>query len=188
MNEWYLGSSHSGPDAPRPSKSPFVPHNLLLGYRSPVPLSKFQMAPILRFIISSGYKKKEPRCARPSEAKASHAHKMWTELSSSEPHFLQMGLLLVPITYRCLLRLCPVRKPITTLDCVPLKNYNRALLARIGAEISSRACLCVLQGTHHNTKCLLSNQLFFFPPTFCLERAQGREPVRPHSFFNLSPR
>jgi len=32
------------------------------------------MAPILRFIISSGYKNKESRCAYLNEAKASHAH------------------------------------------------------------------------------------------------------------------
>jgi len=34
-----------------------------------------------------------------SEAKASHSHKMWTEVSSSVPHFLQVGLLRSPITY-----------------------------------------------------------------------------------------
>jgi len=32
-----------------------------------------------------------------SEDKATHAHKMWTEVSSSVLHFLQMGLLLNPI-------------------------------------------------------------------------------------------
>jgi len=43
--------------------------------------------------------------------------------SSSVLHFLQVGLLLSPITYRCLLKvLCPVRRPITTLDCVLLKD------------------------------------------------------------------
>ena len=71
-----------------------------------------------------------------SEAKTSHAHKMWTEVSSSVPHFLQMGLLLSPITYKCLLRvLCPVRRPITALDCVLLKDNNRAVVARLGPEV-----------------------------------------------------
>jgi hypothetical protein len=47
----------------------------------------------------------------------------------SRPHFLQVGLLLSPITYKCLLRvLCPVRTPIITLDCVLLKDNNRALV------------------------------------------------------------
>ena len=58
------------------------------------------MAPIFRFIISSGSKKKEARYACLSEAKASHSHKMWTEVSSSipqstsgvvtQPHYIKM--------------------------------------------------------------------------------------------------
>ena len=36
-------------------------------------------------------------CVCLSEAKTSHSHKMWTEVSSSVPHFLQVGLLLSPI-------------------------------------------------------------------------------------------
>jgi len=60
-----------------------------------------------------------------SEVKASHSHKMWTEASSSVPHFLQVGLLLSPITYKCLLKmLFPVTRQITTLDCVLLKDKN----------------------------------------------------------------
>ena len=76
------------------------------------------MAPVLSFLISSGFKKKEPRCVCLSEAKAPHSHRMWTEVSSSVPHFLQVGLLFSPIMYKCLLKvLCPVSRPITTLDC-----------------------------------------------------------------------
>ena len=120
------------------------------------------MAPIFRFIIPSGAKMKEPRCVRLSEAKASHSHKMWTEVSSSVPHFLQVGFLLSPITWRCLLRvLCSVRRPITTLDFVLLRDNNRALVVRLGPEINYRACLCVLQGPHHNTKSWLSIQQFW---------------------------
>jgi hypothetical protein len=50
-----------------------------------------------------------------SEAKASHSHGMWTEVSSSVPHFIQVGLLLSPTIYKCLLKvLCPVEiGPIT---------------------------------------------------------------------------
>jgi len=110
-------------------------------------LIKFQMAPILSFLISLGFKKKEPSYTCLSEAKVSHSHELWTEISSSVPHFLQMGLLLSPITYKCLLKvLCPVSRPITALDCVLLKDNNRDLVARLGSEIYSRACLCVLQG------------------------------------------
>jgi hypothetical protein len=61
---------------------------------------------------------------------------MWTEVSSTVLHFLQMGLLLSPITYKCLLRvLCPVRRPMTTLDYVLLKDNNAALVARLGLEV-----------------------------------------------------
>jgi hypothetical protein len=112
-----------------------VPHNLLPGQAIPVPLSKFQMTPLLRFIISSGSKKKEPRCACLSETKASHSHKIWTEVSSSVPHFLQVCLLLNPITNICFLGvLLPVRKPVTTLDCVLLEYSNRAFVAGLGPE------------------------------------------------------
>ena len=128
------------------------------------------MAPIFSFLISSGSKKKERRCVCMSEAKASLSHKMWTEVSSSIPHFLQAWLLLSLIIYKCLLKvLCTVRRPITTLDCVLLKDNNWALVARSGPEISSRACLCVLQGPRHNTRCWFYIQCFIFLLIFCLE-------------------
>ena len=128
------------------------------------------MAPILSFLISSGSKIKEPRYVCLSEAKASHSHKTWSEVSSSVPHFLQMGLLLSPIIYKCLLKvLCQVSRPITTLDCVLLKDNNLALVARLGPEINSPVCLCVLQGPCHNTRCCFSIQCFIFLFIFCLE-------------------
>jgi hypothetical protein len=87
------------------------------------------MAPVLSFLISSGSKKKEPIYGCLSEAKASHSHRTWTEVSFSVSHFLRVGLLLIPIIYRHLLKvLCPVRMPITTLDCVLLKTIIRPLL------------------------------------------------------------
>jgi hypothetical protein len=43
------------------------------------------MAPMLIFSVSSGYKKKEPRCTFVSEAKASHSPRMWAEVSSLTP-------------------------------------------------------------------------------------------------------
>jgi len=33
----------------------------------------------------------------------------------------------------------------TTLDCILLNDNNRALVAKLGPEINSGACLCVLQ-------------------------------------------
>jgi hypothetical protein len=105
-------------------------------------------------LISSGSKKKDPRCVYLSEAKAANLHKMWADISSSVPHFLQMGLSPNPITYRCLLRvLCPMSRPIKTLDWVLLKDNRRALLARSGPEINSQTCLWVLQRPCHNARC-----------------------------------
>jgi hypothetical protein len=95
---------------------------------------------------------------------------MCTEVSSSVPYFLQVGLLLSPIIYRCLLKvLCTVSRPITTLDCVVLKENNQAPVARLGPEINSQACLCVLQGPRHNARCCFSIQRFIFLLIFCLE-------------------
>jgi hypothetical protein len=36
---------------------PFVPHNLISAQENPVPLPKFQMAPRLKILMSSGSKK-----------------------------------------------------------------------------------------------------------------------------------
>jgi len=51
---------------------------------SPVPLAKFQMAPILSFLISSGSKKKEPRYIYLSEDKASLRHKILMTFGSKK--------------------------------------------------------------------------------------------------------
>ena len=128
------------------------------------------MAPIPSFPMSSWSKKKERRYVYLSETKASHSHKMWTEVSSSVPHFLQVKLLLSPIIYKCLLKvLCPVSRPITTLDCVLLKDSNQALVARLGPEINSKAWPCVLQGPRHNARCCFTIQHFIFLLIFFLK-------------------
>ena len=113
-------------------------------YGCPVALLTFQMAPRRILLTSSGSKKKEPRYARLSEAKASHSQRMWAEVWSSAPHLLYSGLSDSPIRWRCHLRvLCPARRPVTALDCVLLKDRNLALAPRQGPEISSLACLWV---------------------------------------------
>ena len=153
----------------------------IICYRSPVPLAKFQMTPITRNLMSFGSEKKKHCYVHLCEAKASHSHRMWSEVSYSVPHFLQMGLLLSHniYIYRCLLKvLCPVSRPITTLDCVLLKDSNRAPVARIGPEINSRACLCILQRGRHNTRCCFSIHRLIFHLIFCLETPKkGSEPT-----------
>ena len=98
-----------------------------------------------------------------SEAKASHSHKMWTEVSSSVPHLLQMGLLPSPIIHKCLLMvLHPISRSITILVWVLLKDNNQAPVARSGPEINSQACLCVLQGPRRNARRCFPIQRFNF--------------------------
>jgi hypothetical protein len=141
-----------------------------IGLQEPLPLAKVQMAPTHSIQMSSGLKKKEPRYLCLSVAGASHSHKMCTEVSSSVLHFLQVGSLLSPITCSCLLRvLCPVSRPITTLDCVLLKDSSRAPIARFWPEINSRACLCVPQRPRHSARCCCPIQRFIFLLIFCLE-------------------
>jgi hypothetical protein len=107
------------------------------------------MAPRLILLMSSGSKEEEPRYTCLSEAKASHWQRMWAEVSSSAPHLLHSGLSDSHIRWRCLLRvLCPVRRPVTALHCVLLKDRNLALAPRKVPEINSLTCLWVSPRPH----------------------------------------
>jgi len=120
--------------------------------------------------MSSGSKKEEPRYTCLSEAKASHSQRMWAEVSSSALHLLHNWRSDSPIRWRCLLRvLCPVRRPITALDCVLLKDRNVALVPRQGPEINSRACLWVSPRSRHHIQCWLPNQSLILLRVSCLE-------------------
>jgi len=149
-----------------------VPH---IDLWEPVALLKFQMAPRLILLMYSGSKKKEPRYACLSEAKASHWQRMWAEVSSSAPHLLHSGLTDNRIRWRCLLRiLCPVKRPVTALDCVLLKDINLSLAPRQGPEISSsRACLWVSPRPQHHTQCWLTNQSLILLCISCLETPEA---------------
>ena len=117
------------------------------------------MAPKLILLMSPSSKKKEPRYARLSEANASHSLRMWVEVSSSTPHLLHKGLSSSPNSWRCLLSvLCPVRRPVTTLDWVLFKDKYLVLAARLGPEINSQACLWVPSRPRHLAQCWLVNQ------------------------------
>ena len=121
-------------------------------------LLRFQMAPKPIFLISFGSRKKEPRYICLSDAKASHSHNMWVEVSSFIPRFLHRGLSSKPSRCRCLLRvLWPVRRPVTALAWVLLKVKNLALVTRLGPGMSSRACLWVFPKPWHWALCWLTN-------------------------------
>jgi hypothetical protein len=145
-------------------------------------LLKFQMAPELIFLISSGSKRKEPRYACLSEAKASHLQRMWAEVSSSTPHLLHKGLSASPSKWRCLLRvLCAVNRSITTLDWILLKDINLALTSRSGPEMNSRACLWVLPRPRHLAQCWLISQRLILCCTSRLETPKaGSGPRKPN--------
>jgi len=103
-------------------------------YGGPVTLLKFQMAARLTLLVSSGSKEQQPRFASLCKAKASHSQRMWAEVSSSAPHLLHNGLSDSPSRWRCLLRvLCPVRRPVTAMDC-PGKGQKPCL----GTQTRSR--------------------------------------------------
>jgi hypothetical protein len=128
------------------------------------------MAPRILLLMSSGSKKKEPRYTCLSEAEASHLQRMWAEVSSSAPHLLHSGLSDSPIRWRCLLRvLCPVRRPVTALDCALLMDRNLALVLRQGPEINSWACLWVSPRPCHHIECQLTNQHLILLHISCLE-------------------
>ena len=140
-----------------------MPYNLMPSQGIPVPLLKFQMAPWLRFLTSSESKEKETKYACLSEAKALHSHKTWGEVCSSAPNLLHKGLLFSPIKWWCILRvLCPIRRQVTTLDCVLLKDRSLVFAVGLGPKISFWACLWVLIRPHHLTICWLSLQDFIF--------------------------
>jgi hypothetical protein len=62
---------------------------------------------------------------------------MWAKLSSFAPHLLHNGLSDGPSNGRRLLRvLCPVRRLITTLDCVLLKDKSLVFAAGLRPEIN----------------------------------------------------
>jgi hypothetical protein len=110
--------------------------------------------PKLMLLISSGSKKKEPRYACLSKAKASHSQRMWAEVSSFTPHLLHIELSSSPSRRSCLLWvLCPVRRPVTALDWVLLKDRNLALIPGLDPEFNSRACLCVSPRPHRLVQC-----------------------------------
>jgi hypothetical protein len=104
---------------------------------SPVTSPKFQMAPSLMLLISSGSKKEEPRYTCLNEAKTSHSQRIWAEFSSCAPHLLHNGLSDSPISWECLLRvLCPVRRLIKIRLCVNYGNQCETGAMLVTAQLA----------------------------------------------------
>ena len=137
-----------------------MPHNDT-GQGNSVPLPKFQMAHRLRLLLT--------RYVCLSAAKGSHSlgfHLFHTSYMTDYR--------VTPMKWRCLLRvLCPVRRAITTLNCVQFKDKNLVFLVGLGPETSFRACVQLLLRPHHITKCCLSAQHIIFLFKFCLETSKA---------------
>jgi hypothetical protein len=133
--------------------------------------------------MSSGSKKKEPKCACLIEAKASHWQAMWAEFSSSTPHFLHSGLYVNLNKWRCLRRvLCPVRSRVTTLDCNLFKDRNLTLVPRQGHDINSRACRWELPRFCHRLRCWFPSQRPILFLRSCLETPKASSgPTNPEA-------
>jgi hypothetical protein len=142
----------------------------VVSHGSPAALLKFQMAPRLMFLMFSGSKKKECKYACLNESRVSHRQRMCTEVLSSAPHFLHSGLSVSLSKWRCLRRvLCSVRSPVTTLDCVLLKDKSLTLVPWQGPDINSRACCWVLPRFCQCLQCRFPNQRLILFLRSCLE-------------------
>ena len=132
-------------------------------YGSPVALLNFQLAHKIILLMSSGCKKEEPRYTWLSEARVSHSQRMRTEVSSSVPHLLRNGLSNSPSRRRCLLRvLCPMRRPVITLDCIMLKDRSLAYCNNRRSIAESSKWKHQLDTTILSILCHLISSLYMF--------------------------
>jgi hypothetical protein len=80
-------------------------------------VTSFQIALWIRYLISSGSRKKQPRWRCLSVFRTSHSHKIKAEVCSYAPHFLLNGLSISLVTSGCYVR--------SSQDC--LSNSDRIL-------------------------------------------------------------
>ena len=116
-------------------------------------------------------------------AKASHSYRTCVKVPSSLPHLLRKGLQVSSMKWRCLLRvLCPVRRPITSLDCVLLQGKNPVFVERLGPEIHGAISVTAIfmalprQNKYltHPLINLMAPELFFFNfSTSCIQNVNN---------------
>jgi len=96
-----------------------------------------------------------------SEATASHSHKTSAAVSFSAAQLLPEELSIYRNTQRCSFRvLCPVRRPVTAMQFVLLKDSNPFLSVGLGPKIYFQSSLWIRVRTSHTAICWLSIQLF----------------------------
>jgi len=81
---------------------------------------------------------------------------METEVSSSAPYLLHNALSDSPIRWRFIFRV--LRRPVTALGCVLLKDRNLTVAPREGCEIYPRACLWGSPRTRQHNQYWLTNK------------------------------
>ena len=69
--------------------------------------------------------------------------------------------------------ICPVRRPVTTLDCILLKDRRLAWTPRQGPKINSQASLWVSPKPRQHAQCQLSNQHLILLRLSCLETSKA---------------
>jgi hypothetical protein len=93
----------------------------------PYPFAKVPDGPQTYILNILWLQKKAAQIHIPERSQGFTLTKIWAEVLSSAPHFLHNELSLSPFKWSCLLRvLCPVRRPVTTMDCILLTFRNLA--------------------------------------------------------------
>jgi hypothetical protein len=148
------------------------------------------MAPRFKLLVSPSSRKKERRCACLSVANVSHWLSMWAEVSSSAPPFHHSGLSVNLIIWRCLRSvLCPVSSPVTTQNCILLKDRILTLVTRQGPEINFRACRWEFPRSCQIVRCPFPSQrLILFLKTYLENPKADSGPTNPEAVpFLASP-
>ena len=112
--------------------------------REPLSLTKVPSCP-QTYTLNILWLQKEGAQVHMSERGQSlNSQRIWADVSSFTPHFLHNWLSVSPNMWRCLLRvLRPLRRRITALEWVLLKDNSLTLAYRPGPEINTRVCLWV---------------------------------------------
>ena len=142
-------------------------------YGSPVTLINFQMAPRLTLLMSSGSEKRGGADTHVWVKSKLHTHRECGQRFHPLLHTYTVDCLTAQLDEDVFRVLCPVRRPVTALDCVLLKDRNPALAPRQGPEINSQACLRVLPRTRHHTQCWLTNQHLVLFLISCLQNPKA---------------
>jgi hypothetical protein len=121
-----------------------VPHNLIPFQGSPVSLLTFQKATCLKLFNVLWIQEKKGTQVYMSECtKASHSQRMWVKVSFSAPHILIRDYWVASLSEVISLKvLLPVRRPVTTLDCVLLKDNTVTIVKQTDVNMY---CICLAQ-------------------------------------------